>query len=312
MPARLCSHTWLPIRITWACSGSADPLVSSQKENHRREPGTLRTRVLRVTRKQFSEVRRGTPAPHHRGKGKCRKRGVRAPLCRSGAGARAFRLPKERRALLFCIQCLIPGAWRSLPTQVPKSSGSRWLGGEGYGCPGLALGPPLSFPHSFFLSCLLLWPEEMEWAGGGPLSSHPLPEPKSGVTLPPPRARERSLCCRGSVWSHRQDWDPPPSHQGPQPSRCEPLPYHLSGHCSGKNRATQPGPAPVPVPPVTLSCHSPERLHLPTKLPRPRLSRLAAGGGTFCVSSLPLSSSSLRLREVPQRAHVTQPIRRRI
>lgn len=45
------------------------------------------------------------------------------------------------------------------------------------------------FPHSFFLSCLLLWPEEMEWAGGGPLSSHPLPEPKSGVTLPPPRAR---------------------------------------------------------------------------------------------------------------------------
>lgn len=24
----------------------------------------------------------GTPAPHHRGKGKCRKRGVRAPLCR--------------------------------------------------------------------------------------------------------------------------------------------------------------------------------------------------------------------------------------
>lgn len=151
-----------------------------------------------MTRKQFSEVRRGTPAPHHRGKGKCRKRGVRAPLCRSGAGARAFRLPKERRALLFCIQCLIPGAWRSLPTQVPKSSGSRWLGGEGYGCPGLALGPPLSFPHSFFLSCLLLWPEEMEWAGGGPLSSHPLPEPKSGVTLPPPRARERSLCCRGS------------------------------------------------------------------------------------------------------------------
>lgn len=167
--------------------------------------------------------------------------------------------------------------------------------------------PPLLFSE---LSPSLARGNGVGW--GWPLSSHPLPEPKSGVTLPPPRARERSLCCRGSVWSHRQDWDPPPSHQGPQPSRCEPLPYHLSGHCSGKNRATQPGPAPVPVPPVTLSCHSPERLHLPTKLPRPRLSRLAAGGGTFCVSSLPLSSSSLRLREVPQRAHVTQPIRRRI
>ena len=58
-----------------------------------------------------------------------------------------------------------------------------------------------------FLSCLLLWPEEMEWAGGGPLSSHPLPEPKSGgATLPPAEpGLGRRLYRRGSAGSHCQE-----------------------------------------------------------------------------------------------------------
>lgn len=107
----------------------------------------------------------------------------------------------------------------------------------------------------------------MEWAGGGPLSSYPLPEPKSGVTLPPLRARPgKKVVLKGKCLEPCQTQDPPPSHQGPQSSGREPLPHRLSGHCSGENRATQPGPAPVPVSPVTLSCHSPERLHLTTKL----------------------------------------------
>lgn len=100
------------------------------------------------------------------------------------------------------------------------------------------------------------------------------------------RARPgKEVVLQGKCLEPGQGRDPPPSHQGPSPVT-EPLPHRLSGHCSGKNRATQPGPTPVPVSPVTLSCHSPERLHLTAKLlPHPRLSRLAAGGGTFCVSS---------------------------
>lgn len=99
----------------------------------------------------------------------------------------------------------------------------------------------------------------MEWAGGGPLSSHPLPKPKSGVTLPPLRARPgKKVVLEGKCLEPGQNQDPPPSCQGPQSSHCEPLPHRLSGHCSAENRATQPGPAPVPVSPVTLSWHSPE------------------------------------------------------
>lgn len=84
--------------------------------------------------------------------------------------------------------------WHSLPSQVllkEQVAGRRE-----------ELQPwPYPFPPSLppspllpFLSCLLLWPEEMEWAEGGPVSSHPLAEPKSGATLPPPElGRERRL-----------------------------------------------------------------------------------------------------------------------
>lgn len=216
-------------------------------------------------------------------------------------------------SLHFCIRCLVPGGWRSLPTQVPKSSGSRWLGGEGYGRPGLALGPPFSFPHSFFLSCLLLWPEEMEWAGGGPLSSHPLPEPKSGVTLPPPRARPgEKLALQGKCLEPLPELGPSalPPRSPAQSLRASPLPPFRPLFWKEQSHSAWPCPCSCP------SCHIvlplPREAAPPHQAAPSRLSRLAAGGGTFCVSSLPLSSSSLRLREVPWRAHVTQPIRRRI
>lgn len=92
----------------------------------------------------------------------------------------------------------------------------------------------------------------MERAGGGPLSSYPPPEPKSGVR--PFHSQSPGLgrrwWRRGSAWSCCQE---PrtlrPPRQGPQPSHSEPLPHRLSGHCSGKkkkNRVTQAGPALVP------------------------------------------------------------------
>lgn len=141
-----------------------------------------------MTRKQFSEVRLGTPAPHHRGKGKCRKRGVRAPL-RCLERGQSF-LAAQREVLPPLLHSM-SGPWGlAFPTDPgPEIFREQVAGRRGLLWPWPCPGPSFLFPHSFFLSCLLLWPEEMEWAGGGPLSSHPLPEPKSGVTLPPARAR---------------------------------------------------------------------------------------------------------------------------
>lgn len=160
-----------------------------------------------------------------------------------------------------------PPVW-VLRAQVP--------GRRGQLMPGPSLCPSSLLPA---LSCPLLQPEEMERAGGGPLSSHPPPEPKSGARPFHPQSRGlgRRWWRRGSAWSHCQE---PrtlrPPRQGPQPSHSEALPHRLSGHCSGKkkpHRATQAGPTLVP---VTLSCHSPEGL----PLGHPRLSRRVAGGET--------------------------------
>lgn len=111
---------------------------------------------------------------------------------------------------------------------------------------------------------------------GGRLSSHPLP---GSLNQEPPfhpqrQAREEG-CTAGEVPGvTARNLDPLPSCQGPQPSHTEPLPHRLSGYCSEKNGATQPGPCPVPVLPVTLSCSSREGLHPATQLPHPKLSRL--------------------------------------
>lgn len=179
-------------------------------------------------------------------------------------------------------------------------------GRRGVQLPWPCLCPPSLPPLLPFLSLLLLWPEEMEWTGGGPLSSHPLPEPKSGATLPPPEpGLERRSSCKGSAWSHCQEPGPstlprsPAQSLGasPQPP-FRPLFWKEQSH-----------PAPVPVPPVTLSCHSFEGPHLTIKLPHPRLSQQVEGLSVSlpCLTLL----SSLRLRKVPWLANVTQPIRGR-
>lgn len=148
-------------------------------------------------------------------------------------------------------------SFRGLPR---SSSGSRWLGGAGCCCWPCLLPPP-SLPPSLARGNGVGW--------GGPLSSHPLPEPKSGVTLlhPQGQAWEEACVAGEAPGATARNRDPPPTRGGPQPSHSEPLPHRLSGHCSGKNRATQPGPAPVPVPPVMLSWHSLEGLCLPAAPP---------------------------------------------
>lgn len=207
-----------------------------------------------MTRKQFSEVRLGTPAPHHRGKGKCRKRGVRAPLCRLErcwsflSLAAHFGAPSTSAFDVWSLGAGVPCRPRSRNLQ----GASRWLGGEGYGRPGLALGPPFSFPHSFFLSCLLLWPEEMEWAGGGPLSSHPLPEPKSGVTLPPPRARPgEKLALQGKCLEPLPELGPSalPPRSPAQSLRASPLPPFRPLFWKEQSHSAWPCPCSCP------SCH---------------------------------------------------------
>lgn len=91
--------------------------------------------------------------------------------------------------------------------------------------PGPSLCPSSLLPA---LSCPLLQPEEMERARGGPLSSHPPPEPKSGARPFHPQSRGlgRRWWRRGSAWSHCQE---PrtlrPPRQGPQPSHSEALPH---------------------------------------------------------------------------------------
>lgn len=122
-------------------------------------------------------------------------------------------------------------------------------GRRGRPMPGPGLRPSFLLPA---LSCPLLRPEEMEWAGGGPLSSHPPPEPKSGARPFHPQSPGlgRRWWRRGSAWSRCQE---PrtlrPPLQGPQPSHSEPLPHRLSGHCSGKKKHTEPPRLALPLSP---------------------------------------------------------------
>ena len=144
----------------------------------------------------------------------------------------------------------------------------------------------------------------MERAGGGPLSSHPPPEPKSGARPFHPQSPGlgRRWWRRGSAWSRCQEPRTlrPPRH-GPQPSHSEALPHRLSGHCSGKKNHIEP-----------------PRLALPLFLSRypatPRRGCLSAtptvqAGSRWRDFPVLTSLSSPRLREVPGLAKVTQPSR---
>lgn len=107
-----------------------------------------------------------------------------------------------------------PGGWHSLPTLVLLTE--QVAGRRRVQLPWPCPCPPSLPPLLPFLSCLLLWPEEMEWAEGGPVSSHPLPEPKSGATLPPPEPGREEGCAAGEVaGTTARNQDPPPSSQGP-------------------------------------------------------------------------------------------------
>ena len=270
--------------------------------------------ALQVILKQFSERKLGTPAPYHReAKETARGEGSGLPFFLWGV-ARAFWLSKERcfLSLLHLMSGRLGPAFPAHPGPLQGAGG--W---EERGALALALTLPSLLPSPTpFLSCLLLWPEEMGWVGGGPLSSHPLP--KSGVPPPPtPGAGPgKKIVLQGKCL------DPVPGTGTLRPPAKVPSPVTVSLSPTAfpaivlERTATQLVPAPVPVPPVTLSCHSPEGLHLVTELPHPGVSSLAAGGRwagcrTFCVSSLLTSSSSLSLRERPWLAEVSPQVRGR-
>lgn len=123
----------------------------------------------------------------------------------------------------------------------------------------------------------------------------PAPEPSWG----------RRLCHSGRAWSHCQESGPSalPPTRVPSPVS-GPLLHHLSGYCSGKNRATY---LALPLF-LCSSCHivspSLERTHPATQLPHPRLSQVDSAvkgrlpeGQWF--SSLGTLLSAPRFREAP-------------
>lgn len=123
----------------------------------------------------------------------------------------------------------------------------------------------------------------------------PAPEPSWG----------RRLCHSGRAWSHCQEPGPSALPPARVPSPVSgPLLHHLSGYCSGKNRATY---LALPLF-LCSSCHivspSLERTHPATQLPHPRLSQVDSAvkgrlpeGQWF--ASLGTLLSALRLREAP-------------
>lgn len=167
-----------------------------------------------MTLKQSSEGKLGIPARYHRGaKETDGKGGVRAPLFPSGGWLEPSGWPKRDAPLASSICYVVTGglAFPACPGPLDRAGG--W---EEKGAVALALPLPSLPPLLPFLSCLLLWPEEMEWAEGGPMSSHPLPEPKSGATLPPPEPGREEGCAAGEVaGTTARNQDPPPSSQGP-------------------------------------------------------------------------------------------------
>lgn len=193
-----------------------------------------------------------------RGKENCRREVSGTPLSPPGGGWKLSGCPKKSASSASSTCHPVTGRQLSWPPQVlfrqQVAGRSRVL------LLALPSAPP-SLPPSLARGNGVGW--------GGPLSSHPLPEPKSGVTLlhPQGQAWEEACVAGEAPGATARNRDPPPTRGGPQPSHSEPLPHRLSGHCSGKNRATQPGPAPVPVPPVMLSWHSLEGLCLPAAPP---------------------------------------------
>lgn len=215
-------HPWPPVTVTWRCSEGAGSWPPPKSEWSERAWALQRSEFswgfARSSRSgagntcSLPEAQRNCPP----GGG-----GQRSPFSFWGCG-QSFLVPQERRSpsrslwYLACPPC---------PYQVLFRGGAC--------CPGLV--PTLSPPCSPFQASPLARGNGVGW--GGRLSSHPPPEPKSGATLPPPEpAREGCAATEVPGATARNTTLHPPAKVPAQSLR---VPPRLSGHCSGKNRATQ-------------------------------------------------------------------------